>query len=122
MHYFRSSYTEMLSKVAHSNFDSLHFFIFFFHPWLTNRPVKLFSLSYANLFFNYFVINYWKVVIVLKLSYFTKIFGRCPQPIIIDDVLFISGNFNLLKEIIYFKIQSASERLFVTQRRRLPFY
>ena len=122
MHYFRSSYTEMLSKVAHSNFDSLHFFIFFFHPWLTNRPVKLFSLSYANLFFNYFVINYWKVVIVLKLSYFTKIFGRCPQPIIIDDVLFTSGNLNPLKEIIYFKIQSASVRLFVTQRRRLPFY
>ena len=122
MHYFRSSYTEMLSKVAHSNFDSLHFFIFFFHPWLTNRPVKLFSLSYANLFFNYFVINYWKVVIVLKLSYFTKIFGRCPQPIIIDDVLFTSGDFNPLKEIIYFKIQSAGVRLFVTQRRRLPFY
>ena len=122
MYYFRSSYTEMLSKVAHSNFDSLHFFIFFFHPWLTNRPVKLFSLSYANLFFNYFVINYWKVVIVLKLSYFTKIFGRCPQPIIIDDVLFTSGDFNPLKEIIYFKIQSAGVRLFVTQRRRLPFY
>ena len=122
MHYFRSSYTEMLSKVAHSNFDSLHFFIFFFHPWLTNRPVKLFSLSYTNLFFNYFVINYWKVVIVLKLSYFTKIFGRCPQPIIIDDVLFTSGDFNPLKEIIYFKIQSAGVRLFVTQRRRLPFY
>ena len=122
MHYFQSSYTEMLSKVAHSNFDSLHFFIFFFHPWLTNRPVKLFSLSYANLFFNYFVINYWKVVIVLKLSYFTKIFGRCPQPIIIDDVLFTSGDFNPLKEIIYFKIQSAGVRLFVTQRRRLPFY
>ena len=122
MHYFRSSYTEMLSKVAHSNFDSLHFFIFFFHPWLTNRPVKLFSLSYANLFFNYFVSNYWKVVIVLKLSYFTKIFGRCPQPIIIGDVLFTSGDFNPLKEIIYFKIQSAGVRLFVTQRRRLPFY
>ena len=122
MHYFRSSYTEMLSKVAHSNFDSLHFFIFFFHPWLTNRPVKLFSLSYANLFFNYFVINYWKVVIVLKLSYFTKIFGRCPQPIILDDVLFSSGNFNPLKKIICFKIQSAGIRLFVTQRRRLPFY
>ena len=122
MHYFRSSYTEMLSKVAHSNFDSLHFFIFFFHPWLTNRPVKLFSLSYANLFFNYFVSNYWKVVIVLKLSYFTKIFGRCPQPIILDDVLFSSGNFNPLKKIICFKIQSAGIRLFVTQRRRLPFY
>ena len=98
------------------------FLYFFFHPWLTNRPVKLFSLSYANLFFNYFVINYWKVVIVLKLSYFTKIFGRCPQPIIIDDVLFTSGDFNPLKEIIYFKIQSAGVRLFVTQRRRLPFY
>ena len=122
MHYFRSSYTEMLSKVAHSNFDSLHFFIFFFHPWLTNRPVKLFSLSYANLFCYCFVSNYWKVLIVLKISYFAKIFGRCPQPIIIDDVLFTSGDFNPLKEIIYFKIQSAGVRLFVTQRRRLPFY
>ena len=94
----------------------------FFYPWLTNRPIKIFSLSYGNLFYYCFVKNYWKAFIVLKLSYFTKIFGRCPQPIIIDDVLFTSGNFNLLKEIIYFKIQSASERLFVTQRRRLPFY
>ena len=29
MHYFRSSYTERFSDVAHSNFGSLHFFIFF---------------------------------------------------------------------------------------------
>ena len=93
----------------------------FFYPWLTNRPIKIFSLSYGNLFYYCFVKNYWKAFIVLKLSYFTKIFGRCPQPIIIDDVLFTSGNFNPLKEIIYFKIESASIRLFVTQRRRLPF-
>ena len=122
MHYFRSSYTERLSEVAHSNFDSLHFFMFFFYPWLTNKHVKIFSLSYANLFYYCFLSNFWKVFIVLKLSYFTKIFGRCPQPIIIDDVLFTSGDFNPLKEIIYFKIQSAGVRLFVTQRRRLPFY
>ena len=93
----------------------------FFYPWLTNRPVKIFSLSYANIFDYCFVSNYWKIFIVLKLSYFTKICGRCPQPIIIDDVLFTSGNFNPPKEIIYFKIESASIRLFVTQRRRLPF-
>ena len=114
MYYFRSSYTEMLSKVAHSNFDSLHFFIFFFHPWLTNRPVKLFSLSYANLFFNYFVINYWKVVIVLKLSYFTKIFGRCPQPIIIDDVLFTSMAYYLLSTTLI-----RSRKLFILKHHRL---
>ena len=94
----------------------------FFYPWLTNRPAKIFSLSYANLFYYCFVSNYWKVFIVLKLSYFTKIFGRCPQPIIIDNVLSTSGNFNPLKEIIYFKRQLAGVRFFVTQRRRLPFY
>ena len=94
----------------------------FFYPWLINRPVKIFSLGYANPFYYCFVSNYWKVFIVLKLSYFTKIFWRCPQPIIIDDILFTSGNVNSLKEIIYLKIQSAGVRFFVTQRRRLPFY
>ena len=122
MHYFRSSYTEKLSEVAHSNFDSLHFFMFFFYPWLTNRHVKIFSLSYANLFYYCFLSNYRKVFIVLKLSYFTKIFGRCLQPMIIHDVLFTSRNFNPLKEIISFKTQSAGMSLFVSQRRRLPFY
>ena len=77
MHYFRSSYTERLSEVAHSNFDSIHFFMFFFYPWLTNKHVKIFSLIYANLFYYCFLSNFWKVFIVLKLSYFTKIFGRC---------------------------------------------
>ena len=122
MHYFRSSYTERLSDVAYSNFDSLHFFMFFLYPWLTNRPVKIFSLSYASLFYYCFVSNYLKVFIVLNLSYFTKIFGRCPRLIILDDVLFSSGSFNPPKEIICFKIQSAGIRLFVTSRRRLPFY
>ena len=100
----------------------IHYTSLFFYPWLTNRHVKSFSLSYANLFYYCFVNNYRKFFIVLKLSYFTKIFGRCLQPIIIHDVLFTSGNFNPLKEIIYFKIQLASIRLFVTQRKRLPFY
>ena len=120
MHYFRSSYTEMLSEVAHSNFDSLHSFMLFFNPWLTNRHVKIFSLNYANLFYYCFQVTIGRFV--LKLSYFTKIFGRCLQPMIIHDVLFTSRNFNPLKEIIYFKTQSAGMRLFVTQRRRLPFY
>ena len=89
MHYFRSSYTERLSEVVHSNFDSLHFFMFFY-PWFTNRHVKIFSLTYANLFYHCFVNNYRKVFILLKLSYFAKIFGCCLQPIIIYDVLFTS--------------------------------
>ena len=96
-------------------------FLCFFYPWLTNRHVKIFSLSYANLFYYCFLSNYRKVFIVLKLSYFTKIFGRCLQPMIIHDVLFTSRNFNPLKEIIYFKTQSAGMTLFFTQRRRLPF-
>ena len=98
----------------------IHYTFLFFYPWLTNSHVKRFSLSYANLFYYCFVNNYRKFFIVLKLSYFTKIFGRCLRPIIIHDVLFTSGNFNPLKEIVYFKIKLAGIRLFVTQRRRLP--
>ena len=113
MHYFLSSYTERLSKVAHSNFDSLHF-LCFFYPWLTNRPVKIFSLSYANLFYYCFVSNYWKVFITLKLSYFTKIFGRCPQPIIIDDVLFTSMAYYLLSTTLI-----RSRKLFILKHHRL---
>ena len=94
----------------------------FFYPWLTKRHVKMFSLSYANLFYCCFVNNYRKFFIALKPSYFTKVFARCLQPIIIQDVLFTSGNFNSLKEIIYFKIKLAGMRLFVAQRRKLPFY
>ena len=120
MHSFRSSYMARLSEVVHNNFDSSHFFVFY--PWLTKRHVKIFSLSYANLFYYCPVNNYRKYFTVLKLPYFTKIFGRCLQPIFIHDVLFTSENFNPLKEIIYFKIQLAGIRLFVTQRRRLPFY
>ena len=117
IHYFSSSYTERLSEVARSNFDLLHFFMLFLFL-VYSRPVKIFSLSYANLFCYCFVSNYWKVFIVLKL-YFTKVFGRCPQLIIIDDVLLTSENFNQLKEVIYFKIQSAGVSLFVTQRRSI---
>ena len=69
----------------------IHYTFLFFYPWLTNRHVKSFSLSYANLFYYCFVNNYRKFFIVLKLSYFTKIFGRCLQPIIIHDVLFTFG-------------------------------
>ena len=100
----------------------IHYTFLLFYPWLTSRHVKSFRLSYANLFYYCLVNNYRMFLIVLKFSYFTMIFGCCLQPIIIHDVLFTSGNFNPLKEIIYFKIQLASIRLFVTQRKRLPFY
>ena len=120
MHYFRSSCTARLSEVVHSNFDFLHFFVYLFLAH--QKTCKSFQSKLRQSFLLLFVNNYRKFFIALKLSYFTKIFGSCLQPIIIHDVLFTSRNFNPLKEIIYFKIQSAGIRIFVTQRRRLPFY
>ena len=120
MHYFRSSYTARLSEVVHSNFDSLHFFVYL--SLAHQKTCKSFQSKLCPSILLLFVNNYRKFFVALKLSYFTKIFGSCLQPIIIHDVLFTSGNFNPLKEIIYFKLQSAGIRIFVTQRRRLPFY
>ena len=124
MHYCRSSWSTRKGCRKLPTEALIHYtFLCFFYPWLTNRPVKIFSLSYANLFYYCFVSNYWKVFIVLKLSYFTKIFERCPQPIIIDAYYsHLETLIHLRKGNYFFKTQSAVIRLFVTQRRRLPFY
>ena len=84
MHYFQSSYTEILLEVVPGNFDPFLFLIVLLYLSLEYTCTSQCTLRQSVLLF--FVSNYWKVFFVLKLFYFTESLAEKILLIIIDNL------------------------------------
>ena len=84
MHYFQSSYTEILPEALPRNFASFSFLMVFLYLALQYICTSQCTLRQSVLLF--FVSNYWKVFFVLKLFYFTESLTEKILLIIIDNL------------------------------------